>query len=450
MKTHVNNPLNSGCTVIFILLLSCLSFSCSNEDIQENLSGKEAKEITLKMSVDEANAIKIKKTGSFTIPESEAIEMVRQRYMKDALTKSGNNSIIKSCKKVSLPTMQTKSSTDEVPGYYVVEFITEGKEGFSMVSADRRIEEVFAFSEYGSLNDTAYNEGLKMFCEGLPYYIKDKIESFNTDSLYNAVSERLASTKSGWIDDGPIHYLYMQQGFLPDPDYEYMGEETIGDTGTEYGTILTTQWKQTSPYNNKLPYVSATQKAYAGCTLIALVQIMGHYKIGYKNITTADWKRFTQTSQCYEEKLQDCIKSIFDEIQNKDVDANGTGISHKSANQFLNNNGYQTSYYSSYKPEQMVLPVMVSGYNPDSVHTWIIDCRRRSSYKTYDKYEKDDGYDIWRIYVEKREESGPLSVHCNWGWGGFSDGWYTSGSFYSYNTFDYRNNLEMTNIKPKN
>ena len=264
MKTHVNNPLNSGCTVIFILLLLCLSFSCSNEDIQENLSGKEAKEITLKMSVDEANAIKIKKTGSFTIPESEAIEMVRQRYMKDALTKSGNNSIIKSCKKVSLPTMQTKSSTDEVPGYYVVEFITEGKEGFSMVSADRRIEEVFAFSEYGSLNDTAYNEGLKMFCEGLPYYIEDKIKNFNTDSLYNAISDRLVSTKSDWIDDGPFHYLYMQQGFLPDPDYEYMGEETIGDAGIEYGTILTTQWGQDYPYNNKLPYVSATQKAYAG------------------------------------------------------------------------------------------------------------------------------------------------------------------------------------------
>ncbi|MBP3642670.1 MAG: C10 family peptidase [Parabacteroides sp.] len=69
---------------------------------------------------------------------------------------------------------------------------------------------------------------------------------------------------------------------------------------------------------------------------------------------------------------------------------------------------------------------------------------------TYDKYEKDDGYDIWRIYIAKREESGPLLVHCNWGAGGSSDGWYTSGSFYKYNSFDYRNNLEMTNIQPKN
>lgn len=402
------------------------------------------------MSVDEANAIKIKKTGSFIIPESEAIEMVRQRYMKDALTKSGDNCIIKSCQKVPLPTMQTKSSTDEVPGYYVVEFISEGKEGFSMVSADRRIEEVFAYSEYGSLSDTAYNEGLKMFCEGLPYYIEEKIERFNTDSLYNVVSDRLASTKSGWIDDGPIHYLYMQQGFLPDPDYVYMGEETIGVEGNKYGTILKTQWKQTYPYNNKLPNVSATQKAYAGCTLIALIQIMGYHKINYKNITTADWSRFTQTSQCYEEKLQDCVKSIFDEIKNKNVHEGGTGISHSNANQFLNNNGYQTTYFNQYRPEQMVLPVMVSGYNPTSGHTWVIDSRQRSTSMTYDKYEKDDGYDIWRIYIEKHEESGPLLVHCNWGNEGAADGWYTSGSFYKYNSFDYRNNLEMTNIQPKN
>ena len=210
-----------------------------------------------------------------------------------------------------------------------------------MVSADRRIKEVFAFSEYGSLNDTVYNEGLKIFCEGLVYYIEDKIENFNTDSLYNAVSARLTSTKSGWIDDGPIHYLYMPYGVIPDPDCEYMGEETISEEGAQYGTILTTQWRQI-----KLPNITANQRAYAGYTLIALVQIMGYHKINYKNITTTDWTRFTQTSQCYEEKLQYCILSIFNEIENKDVKVTGTGILHADANRFLNNNGYQTTYYN--------------------------------------------------------------------------------------------------------
>lgn len=435
MKTHANNPLNSGCISIFMLLFLCLSFSCSNEDMQENLSGKEANEITLKMSVDEANAIKIKKTGSFAIPESEAIEMVRQRYMKGALTKSGDNYIIKSCKKVSLPTMQTKSSTDEVPGYYVVEFILDGKEGFSLVSADRRIEEVFAFSEYGSLNDTVYNEGLKMFCEGLSYYIEDKIESFNTDSLYNAVSARLTSTKSGWIDNPPLHYLYMQQGFIPDPDYVYMGEETIGTDGNEYGTILKTQWGQDYPYNNKLPYVEGSyyQKAYAGCAVIAIAQIMAYHKKPFHNITASDWTSFSQTAQCYNEKLQDCIYMIFNEIEKESVKSTGTTIRTEESNKFLKNNGYRTTF-STYSDTNITCPAYVRGTNPKTKagHAWVVDSQRRSLYTTYDKYEKDDGYDIWRIYIEKYAEDGAISVHCNWGNLGYSDGWYVSGGFSPY------------------
>lgn len=446
MKTYVNNPLNSSCTVIFIVLFSHLFFSCSNEDIQENLSGKETKEITLKMSVDEANAIKIKKTGSFTIPESEAIEMVRQKYMKETLTKSGNNSIIKSCKKVSLPIIQTKSSTDEVPGYYVVEFITEGKEGFSMVSADRRIEEVFAFSEYGSLNDTTYNEGLKMFCKGLPYYIEDKIKNFNTDSLYNTVSARLASTKSGWIDDGTIHYLYMQQGFIPDPDFEYMGEETIGDEGTAYGTILTTQWGQDYPYNNKLPYIEGTfyQRAYVGCVIIATAQIMAYYKKTYQNITTSDWSNFSQTKQCYDEKLQDCILSIFNEIPGKEIKIDGTGIADSKAADFLNNHGY-TATHTVYSASNLRCPAYVRGTDTETNkgHAWVVDSQRRSLYTTYDKYEKDDGYDIWRIYIEKHAENGSLSFHCNWGNYGSSDGWYVDGGF-----LKFKKDLQTINIKP--
>lgn len=454
MRTQINNPLSLGSAAFFILLFSSLFFSCTNEDLQENISGKETKEITLKMSVDEANAIKIKKTGSFIIPESEAIEMVRQRYMKDALTKSGDNCIIKSCQKVPLPTMQTKSSTDEVPGYYVVEFISEGKEGFSMVSADRRIEEVFAYSEYGSLSDTAYNEGLKMFCEGLPYYIEEKIERFNTDSLYNVVSDRLASTKSGWIDDGPIHYLYMQQGFLPDPDYVYMGEETIGDLGTEYGTILTTQWGQGYPYNNKLPYIEGAsyQRAYAGCVIIATAQIMAYHKKPYQNITTSDWSNFSRTAQCYDEKLQDCILSIFNAIPNKNITTTGTGAYHGDAKNFLSNQGFQTTY-TSYSVDLAVAalqhgPALVTGFNPTTGkgHTWVVDSQRHGTNTTYDKYEKDDGYDIWRIYVEKTAESGPYWVHCNWGNYSSSDGWFVGAAFHTQN-FNYTQNVQISTVK---
>ena len=60
-------------------------------------------------------------------------------------------------------------------------------------------------------------------------------------------------------------------------------------------------------------------------------------------------------------------------------------------------------------------PAYVRGTNPETnkAHPWVVDSQRRSMNTTYDKYEKDDGYDIWRIYIEKHAESGPLSFHCN-------------------------------------
>lgn len=60
--------------------------------------------------------------------------------MNEALTKTGRNFIIKSCKKTSLHGALTKSS--ESPGYYVIEFTDGVKNGFSLTSADRRLSEV--------------------------------------------------------------------------------------------------------------------------------------------------------------------------------------------------------------------------------------------------------------------------------------------------------------------
>ena len=76
-----------------------------------------------------------------------------------------------------------------------------------------------------------------MFCRTLPYYIQEQVKNFNVDSLYNAAMGRAMITKSGWIDDDPFHYLYMPYGFIPDPDYEYMGEDGIHPTRLGY-----TEW----------------------------------------------------------------------------------------------------------------------------------------------------------------------------------------------------------------
>lgn len=428
-----------------LMTMLLFSYSCASDEYIENApTNDKEKTLTVKMSVNEANAVKIKKLGSSEISEKEAIALVRDRFMN-----KNKSFVVNSCKKVSLPGIQTRNSEEET-GYYVVEFGSEGNEGFSIVSADRRVEEVFAFSELGSLNDTVYNEGLKLFCNRLPYYIKNKINNFNTDSLYNAVVSRIPKSRINWIDDGCVHYYYAQYGFIPDPDFVYMGEETQGSE-SQSGIILTTKWHQESPYNNKLPYVSNDKRAYVGCAIVAMLQIMAYHKVNYETVTTSDWINFTQTSQCYDEELQDCILSIFNSIPNKDVTVDGTGISAEKIRDFLNKNGYVADLMD-YDSNKMRYPAYVRGTDriDGEGHAWVVDSEKIYHYITYDKYEKDDGYDIWRIYVEKQEDFGPIYVHCNWGWGGSSDGWYKNEVFSKSNTFDYTINLRLINVKPRN
>jgi len=224
-----------------------------------------------------------------------------------------------------------------------------------------------------------------------------------------------------------------------------MGEETE-TTERQSGVILTTKWSQTYPYNNKLPYITNNKRAYVGCGIVAMLQVMAYHKVNYETVTTSDWVNFTQTAQCYDEELQDCILSIFNKIPNKNVTIDGTGISPEKIKDFLNNNGYVANYID-YNTLNMKFPTIVYGYDGNLGHAWVIDSKKKYHYITYDKYEKDDGYDIWRIYVEKHEEIATPYCHCNWGWGGLSDGWFKSEVFSVSNEFNFSDRLKMTNVE---
>ena len=139
MKTFIR--LNSFCQLLLcvnVTLCLCLFTACVEEQLE---SSSNMSEHTLCLSIGEANAVKIKKTGSYEIPENEAVEMMRQMYRDEIGTKSGNDFVIKSCKKVSFPvaasTMQRQGGEGAETGYYIIEFAANGKNGYSLVSADR-------------------------------------------------------------------------------------------------------------------------------------------------------------------------------------------------------------------------------------------------------------------------------------------------------------------------
>lgn len=92
----------SICLLLSVSMAFSLSLftACVEEQFE---SSSNVAEHTLRLSVNEANAVKIKKTGSYEIPEKEAIEMMHQMFRNEIGTKSENDFEIKSCKKVSFP-----------------------------------------------------------------------------------------------------------------------------------------------------------------------------------------------------------------------------------------------------------------------------------------------------------------------------------------------------------
>lgn len=187
---------------------------------------------------------------------------------------------------MGLSGLLSKNSLSEAPFCYLIECA----EGYSLVSADCRVPGVLAYTEQGSIADTATNNGVKLFLERLALYMEYEIASFNTDSLYGVVVARHTASKSGWIEDDPFRYLYIPNDYyVPDPDFEYQGERDYNETSTSLYPLTVTQWGQGAPFNTLLPVVGTPMpggNAYVGCAMVAVAQIMAFHKRPYGELAT--------------------------------------------------------------------------------------------------------------------------------------------------------------------
>lgn len=442
---------NFVCLSLILFFLNSCS-DCAKEGVEHNI-----KMIELSLSLDEASALRIKSGGGTVIPEKEAVLMVQRMFMKKAQTKSNDLFIIKSCRKGLFDNVLTKSG--ESASCYVVEFSKAGDLGFSIVSADRRVPEVFSFCEKGSISDTSFNIGLKQFCNELAVYMQHRINSYNQDSLYKEVQMRFIKTK-GWIDDGNIHTWTVPDVSYVPWDYTYMGS---GDTGYEElinEKLLKTKWGQADPYNELLPFVNGIEtkngKAWVGCQMVAVAQIMAYHKKAYKDITVNDWNNITLMPDSYNKKLQSLMCDLFYSMKKGDPTVSGTNSNLEKAAEFLKKNGYSVGdecdydYLDLQRALNTCGPVIVRGGDRSGGHAWLVEGTKTVIATNYDLYEKDDGYDIWRIKVDI---GGTIShyLRCNWGQYGNADGWYSSFTGY-YNKeegkkepFNYSQNRKMLN-----
>lgn len=276
-----------------------------------------------------------------------------------------------------------KVSTVPPVEIYTVSFIKDGKEGFSIVCPDERINHVLAYVENGSIQDTAFIEASACAINQIPIYCAQVLEDYYVGEN-NAIPSNLSVT----------------------PD------ETI------YGPLLQTEWKQTYPYNESFPRINCsgkTVKAYAGCIPIALAQILAFQPNDYV-LNLHEYAGLAAYMPHLEDFPELTLDPIYDfifwiaEETHCEYSCNVTATTMKETVAALTRWGYANNFErvksSSLTPSKATAsilqgwPVLCTGFanRSGTGHAWLLD-----GYRYFD---------------------GAVHYYCKWGIGGTCDGWY--------------------------
>jgi streptopain len=298
-----------------------------------------------------------------------------------------------------------------VPCFYIINYKQE--KGFLILSADKRCMPILAFSHEGSINTENITGGLADWVEESKFYVKSMKADTSKEIAYNKVLwEEIAGKTAPPVDDDPII----------DPE----NPPDIEPTTTVKGPLLTSKWGQGDGFNDYCPVIwgGPGGNAAAGCTTIALAQIMNYheYPLSYS------WNLMPDIA--YTDEMALFIRDVGDAI---DVDwgAYDTGLTPEEQkvnipsaleNTFnYNSSGYYIEYYGNH---QIVIdeinhnrPVYMRGGAEEFLggiisyygggHAWVCDGYIKIAYLTHST----------------------LYLSMNWGWEGVSNGWFAFNNF---------------------
>lgn len=376
--------------ILSVCLGAILLFSCKDNIIENQKNEERLNEL----SQVEAQALleNFRKGNIHSKSSSLKINAVQKRYyaIENISTKSGDSEIGK----------------ENIP-VYEFSISEEGQNGFALVLADKRINNVLAYSPSGSLNDTVFNLGLKYFVLSIPEHIKYSLEEYEkgTSSL---------KTKSSVEENVSYHYCE-----------------------------IPVKWGQGYPYNAWVPCTcpDLPQKyhgrAPAGCVAVAVAQIMAYHA---KSKTRFNWNlllsNFSVTENSSKDMRDEVADLMYDIGQKVEMsyDCDGSGAYFSKTQFALAMYGYIYDSIKNYDTEGIVrsidndCPVLLSGATSSyEGHLWVVDGRRKAT-------------------VDNKEQTWLM---MNWGWDGVSDGWFFcyDNAVFDSGKYEFNRNLSyMGNI----
>lgn len=353
----------------------------------------------------------------------------------------------------------TVSGKNPVSDIYVVNY--SGDEGFAIISADTRLVDVLAYSDYGNITDTLDNPGVKLFMSGvydyadyMLNYLPEKGDSVAVHGQVRPAQAQMRSARTFTPPDYDDGYYY----------YEEVTDEESGWIGYVKEPLVQVRWGQGIPFNNYADICTITgSPSPAGCVAVAIVEIMSYHKWPPVVYPTAilnwdilvdyeDWNKFLSKNNTDHIHM---VASLFKEVGrlvNMDYSCNGSGAYDAEANTALNSElAYKTDGLVGYSPEQVRTdlrnnkPVYVSGVRMDNgAHAWVVDGFKDQRYTVHQisRWYRYFGGDSPRELVATDTLSSNIYtkdyVHCNWGWDGRNDGWFYDNILTPNNNFIFR------------
>ena len=358
----------------------------------------------------------------------------------------------------ALPLTRSAGESGEQPGelLYVVNF--EEDAGYAVLGADDRLPAVLAVTDEGSLT----TDELVRAANG---QTAPEEFTFPNEMLMNYVSGiggiggggigGGGIGGGGGIPTGPITDLGWQQGPV---DITFTGNTVDEWKPVEYTPPMTrTKWGQNAPFNAYCPAING-QKCVTGCVAVATAQIICanayKYGLGPKFIGSyqIDWPKIFSavedpTLTSYQKDapptaealavaylIRACGRAagmVISDYGIENSSASTSGIS------FVRQLGYENAQIDTYYLSKLIkmipqrkFPTVIRADGKNYVkggkghHAWVLDGWLKRTRNMYANF-----IDGSQRFVGTQTQT---LVHCNFGWNGTADGYYSPDQFNSF------------------
>jgi len=382
--------------------------------------------VGLSLTREEAIALRVKQKGTYRITESEAMQTLNR------FAESESRSVNIQVKSTSLK----KSPTTGKDMYYEVVFESEKGSGFSLVSADERLDDLLCFVENGSLKDSLINPGLQFYLPLLQHYID---EMLNTELEIEALVLSARNKQTTINRNDEYNAVTLRNIPVFDPNTWTYSHQYVLNLGALTTKTVPVKWGQNSPFN--------VVKDPTGCSTVAATQVMAYWRKNYKSIVTSTFQWNAMIADIYHSTIPVLMADVYSNLYWSFLSIPPFMSDIRS---FLISNGYSCgSVESGYsfnvlKSALQKGPTIISGMNTIfNGHFWVVDGVDDRRTQTFEVWTYNYNGKILEYHL-LISDYGSDRVQFNWGLHGVDDGWFASGVLTApYNGNNYHLNVRI-------